>query len=67
MTDVFEPCHLNYDLLGNGVPHVHTHIVPRYVDDPCPNMPLKPWDPRPVPDHELAEQATRLRDRARRL
>jgi diadenosine tetraphosphate (Ap4A) HIT family hydrolase len=39
LTGVFEPCHLNYELLGNLVPHVHVHIVPRYVDDPCPHTP----------------------------
>ena len=25
----FAPVKLNYDLLGNTVPHLHTHIVPR--------------------------------------
>jgi diadenosine tetraphosphate (Ap4A) HIT family hydrolase len=25
---------------GNAVPHVHTHIVPRYPDDPAPRRPL---------------------------
>jgi diadenosine tetraphosphate (Ap4A) HIT family hydrolase len=58
---IFEPCHLNYDLLGNLVPHVHTHIVPRYLDDPSPNMPLKPWEPVPVPEAELRDQVARLR------
>jgi diadenosine tetraphosphate (Ap4A) HIT family hydrolase len=58
---VFEPCHLNYDLLGNLVPHVHTHIVPRYLEDSSPNTPLKPWEPRPVPEHDLREQVARLR------
>lgn len=61
VSEVFEPCHLNYDLLGNLVPHVHTHIVPRYLDDPSPHTPLKPWEPTPVPDAELQHQAQRLR------
>ena len=61
ITRVFEPCHLNYDLLGNLVPHVHTHIVPRYVDDPSPNMPLKPWEPAPVAEHAFQDQLDRLR------
>jgi diadenosine tetraphosphate (Ap4A) HIT family hydrolase len=43
------------------VPHVHTHIVPRYLDDPSPNMPLKPWEPVPVPEAELRDQVARLR------
>jgi diadenosine tetraphosphate (Ap4A) HIT family hydrolase len=61
LTHVFEPCQLNYELLGNAVPHVHTHIVPRYVDDPCPNTPLKPWVLQPVADEVLDQQAQRLR------
>jgi diadenosine tetraphosphate (Ap4A) HIT family hydrolase len=61
LTQVFEPCHLNYDLLGNQVPHVHTHIVPRYLDDPCPNTPLQPWVLQTVPDQDLEHQVARLR------
>jgi diadenosine tetraphosphate (Ap4A) HIT family hydrolase len=30
----FRPHKLNYELLGNQVPHLHWHIVPRYRDDP---------------------------------
>jgi diadenosine tetraphosphate (Ap4A) HIT family hydrolase len=58
---VFTPCHLNYDVLGNTVPHVHVHIVPRYLDDPCPGVPLKPWTPRTVEPDEFAEQLRLLR------
>jgi diadenosine tetraphosphate (Ap4A) HIT family hydrolase len=61
LTHVFEPCHLNYDLLGNLVPHVHTHIVPRYLDDPCPNTPLKPWVLDTVPDEIFEQQVRDLR------
>ncbi len=58
---MYEPCQLNYQLLGNAVPHVHTHVVPRYLDDPCPNMPLQPWNPQEVPDAELTADTARLR------
>ena len=37
---VFRPCHLNYQLLGNAVPHVHVHVLPRHLDDPAPERPL---------------------------
>ena len=37
---VYGPCQLNYMTFGNAVPHVHTHIVPRYPDDPAPGRPL---------------------------
>jgi diadenosine tetraphosphate (Ap4A) HIT family hydrolase len=38
----FEHAKMNYQLLGNGVPHLHTHIVPRPWLDPAPHQPL-PW------------------------
>jgi diadenosine tetraphosphate (Ap4A) HIT family hydrolase len=37
------PVKLNYLTLGNGLPHLHTHIVPRYSDDPFPGRPV-PFD-----------------------
>jgi diadenosine tetraphosphate (Ap4A) HIT family hydrolase len=43
---VLEPVKLNYDLLGNSLPHLHTHVVPRYADDPRPGWPF------PFPDEE---------------
>jgi diadenosine tetraphosphate (Ap4A) HIT family hydrolase len=30
----FRPRKLNYELLGNQVPHLHWHLFPRYADDP---------------------------------
>ena len=30
---VFSPCHMNYMLLGNIVPHLHVHVVPRRRKD----------------------------------
>jgi diadenosine tetraphosphate (Ap4A) HIT family hydrolase len=58
---VFAPCHLNYNLLGNAVPHAHTHIVPRYLDDTSPERPLV-WCDDPVEPVLLREQVARLRD-----
>jgi diadenosine tetraphosphate (Ap4A) HIT family hydrolase len=38
--DVFSPAKINYELLGNMVPHIHWHIVPRFASEPL-------W-PRPI-------------------
>lgn len=56
---VFNPCHMNCQLLGNIVPHLHVHVVPRYLDDPSPERPL-PWEPREVPADEYARQVQQL-------
>jgi diadenosine tetraphosphate (Ap4A) HIT family hydrolase len=55
---VLEPVKLNYDLLGNSLPHLHTHVVPRYADDPRPGWPF------PFPDEERPpiEEAAFRRD-----
>lgn len=38
---VFRPVKVNLSVLGNGLPHLHAHVVPRYaVGDPRPNHPL---------------------------
>ena len=60
----FHPVKLNYMTLGNTVPHLHTHVVPRYQDDPAPAGPLA-WEqiqpPDPVPEPDLHRQAADLR------
>lgn len=33
--DCFHPHKLNYELLGNQVPHLHWHLFPRYPEDPA--------------------------------
>jgi diadenosine tetraphosphate (Ap4A) HIT family hydrolase len=60
----FSPVKINYMTLGNTVPHLHTHIVPRYPDDPAPGGPIAWQDifsPEPVPDADLHAQAAALR------
>ena len=48
------PVKLNYDTLGNSLPHLHTHVVPRYADDPRPGWPFPfPEEKRPAIEEEL--------------
>lgn len=34
LEEEFRPRKLNYELLGNQVPHLHWHLFPRYAEDP---------------------------------
>lgn len=48
------------------MPHVHTHIVPRYGDDPAPGRPLPDEVFRNAPElaeGDLADQVNRLQRR----
>ena len=60
----FNPIKMNYMTLGNTVPHLHTHVLPRYRDDSAPAGPI-PWQDifstDPVPDEDLHRQAADLR------
>lgn len=60
---VYRPAKMNYELLGNMVPHMHWHLVPRQTDDPL-------W-PRPIwseshqecrlSDNRYREEISRIR------
>jgi diadenosine tetraphosphate (Ap4A) HIT family hydrolase len=36
----YRPLKMNIEMLGNTLPHLHTHLRPRYQDDPAPFGPL---------------------------
>jgi diadenosine tetraphosphate (Ap4A) HIT family hydrolase len=60
----FKPVKLNYMTPGNTVPHLRTHVLPRYQDDPAPGGPVA-WEAifaaDPVPEAGLHRQAADLR------
>jgi len=60
----FQPVKVNYLILGNFVPHLHTHVVPCYPDDPAPGGPLS-WEllvgVAPTLPEQLHRQAEQLR------
>ena len=58
---VFNPAHVNYMTWANAIPHVHTHVALRYVDDPCPEGPLEPLEGVPAAEPDLRDEVARLR------
>jgi diadenosine tetraphosphate (Ap4A) HIT family hydrolase len=59
----FRPVKMNYNLLGNSLPHLHTHVVPRYADDPRPGwpFPFPEEDPPPMPEERILREVEALR------
>ena len=49
LSRVFRPVKMNYELLGNQVPHVHWHLVPRLATDPEPHAPIWRVEHAPAP------------------
>ena len=40
---VFGADKMNFQILGNSVPHLHGHLMPRYLNDPAPHRPIDPY------------------------
>src|SRR3954452_9522634 len=51
----YRPLKMNYDTLGNSLPHLHTHLVPRVRVDPAPGrpFPLGSQAGSPLPEERL--------------
>lgn len=47
------PDHVNIESLGNAVPHLHWHIVPRYKNDPRWGLPIWTTPLSAMPDTRL--------------
>ncbi len=54
---------INYQTLGNRTPHLHTHVTPRYEDDPAPGAPLPDCPNLPLPECQWLADAIALRQR----
>ena len=59
----FDAVKINYELLGNQLPHIHWHLIPRLADDPAPKEPV--WrishQPKRLTPDALQERITRIR------
>jgi diadenosine tetraphosphate (Ap4A) HIT family hydrolase len=60
---VLGPVKMNYETLGNSLPHLHTHVMPRYATDPRPGWPFPHPEelPPPHPEDELRRDAAAIR------
>lgn len=65
ITAVVAPDRMNYCSLGNVVPHLHWHLVPRYRGDPRWGSPIYTTDMSDMPVTRLGED--RLRELAAAL
>jgi len=63
LADVYQARKINYELLGNQLPHIHWHVIPRLAQDPAPLEPV--WrvqhDVTPMAPSELQQQIHRIR------
>ena len=56
--NLFKPAKMNYELLGNMVPHMHWHLVPRFTSDPLWPRPIwsEPHEPAILTSSGYAER-----------
>jgi diadenosine tetraphosphate (Ap4A) HIT family hydrolase len=63
----YKPIKMNFEILGNSLPHLHTHVVPRYLDDGEPGHPAHFMradleDEPKIPDGEYVRDVAALRE-----
>jgi diadenosine tetraphosphate (Ap4A) HIT family hydrolase len=61
---LFRPAKINYELIGNMVPHMHWHLVPRFTDDPLWPRPIwsEPHEPVTLTAAGYAERIEQIRN-----
>jgi diadenosine tetraphosphate (Ap4A) HIT family hydrolase len=65
--DTLAPAKINYELLGNMVPHMHWHVIPRFTTDPLWPRPIwsEPHEPVELTASEYAERIAQIRQKLR--
>jgi diadenosine tetraphosphate (Ap4A) HIT family hydrolase len=62
VANIYEARKINYELLGNQLPHIHWHVIPRLAGDPAPLAPV--WQ---VQHEPLLPSGSELQDTIQRL
>jgi predicted kinase/diadenosine tetraphosphate (Ap4A) HIT family hydrolase len=62
----YKPIKMNFEMLGNSLPHLHTHVIPRYLEDGEPGHPphfmrIDLKDEPKIPEAEYASDLAALR------
>ncbi len=65
LRQVLNPAKINLASLGNQVPHLHWHVIPRFSDDP--HFPDAVWAPPRRPGVDRAVDRSALGEALRRL
>ena len=65
LAQVYEAKKINYELLGNQLPHIHWHVIPRLAGDPAPLEPvwLVQHEPVRLAPPNLPQQIQRIQTR----
>jgi diadenosine tetraphosphate (Ap4A) HIT family hydrolase len=62
MQIVYAPLKMNYQLLGNRIPHLHWLLAPRFEDDIAPGDPLPGSGYHDFPETDVRREVAMLRD-----
>lgn len=65
--EVLVPAKINLASLGNVTPHLHWHVIPRFIDDGHFPQPIWGLRQRSVHDDAMAERRSRLHLLRRRI
>lgn len=64
ISKAFQPQKINYAVYGDLVPHLHFHLVPKYIDGHCWGKPFdsQPDDKVMLSDTEYQEMITQIKN-----
>lgn len=68
LSEAFNPDKMNYELLGNGMPHLHWHLIPRYKTDAFWGRPIwsGPRHQKRLTREDYVEMVAMIKDKLRK-